>query len=201
MATVACILRSGGDYNARHVQWLAKQVPGLVCVADQHIPGVKTVPMPNKWPGWWSKMNLWDPLCIQDDIFFIDLDTVVVGDVQELIGAANGNTTMLSDFYWPEKAASGLMYISHKDKLAVYEEWYKDTKKHMQAPRSRGVIGDQGFLGKVLTNVQRWQDVAPGKVVSYKVHCKKGFPKDASVVCFHGKPRPWDSRQPWVPKL
>ncbi|MHC4270459.1 MAG: hypothetical protein ACYSTS_18650, partial [Planctomycetota bacterium] len=30
------------------------------------------------------------------------------------------------------------------------------------------------------------------KIVSFKHHCKNGAPKDAEIVCFHGKPRPKD---------
>jgi len=28
--------------------------------------------------------------------------------------------------------------------------------------------------------------------VSYKVHCRAGVPAGARVVCFHGRPKPWD---------
>jgi len=51
--------------------------------------------------------------------------------------------------------------------------------------------GDQGFLNSVL-KPELWQKVLPGKVVSYKVDCQNAIPDEASVVCFHGKPRPWD---------
>ena len=46
-----------------------------------------------------------------------------------------------------------------------------------------------------------WQLVQPligaaarwgANVVSWKVHCKAGIPQGADVVCFHGRPRPWE---------
>lgn len=195
-----CVLRSGGEYGPEHVQWLAKMVPGLECISDVDVPGVPCIPLRHDWPGWWSKLELFRH-DIPGDLSYIDLDTVVLGDIAPIIAAANGKTTMLSDFYWPEKPASGLMYIAQQDKAQVWGEWMRDPAGHMNAPVSRGVIGDQGYLGKILPGVQRWQDVAPGSVVSYKAHCKQGVPDSATVVCFHGKPRPWDCGEEWVPEL
>lgn len=197
--TRVCVLRSGGEYKPAHVQWLARQVPGLTCLSDVDVPGVTTMPLRHDWPGWWSKLELFRP-DIEGDLFYIDLDTVITGDLAPLIDAANGKTTMLSDFYWPEKPASGLMYIAQADKARVWEAWMASPEQHMRRPVGRGTIGDQGFLGSVLTP-QRWQDVAPGRVVSFKVHCKQQLPSKARVVCFHGQPRPWAAKANWIPKL
>lgn len=198
MGTV-CVLRSGGEYKPAHVQWLARQVPGLACLSDVDVPGVPTIPLRHGWPGWWSKLELFRP-DIGGDLFYIDLDTVITGDLAPLIEAANGKTTMLSDFYWPKQPASGLMYIAQADRAAVWEAWMRRPQTHMGKRGGRGTVGDQGFLGSVL-NPQRWQDVAPGRVVSFKVHCKQQLPSKARVVCFHGQPRPWNVRANWIPKL
>lgn len=197
--TRLCVLRSGGDYRPEHVQWLAKQVPGLTCLSDVPIEGVPTIPLPYDWPGWWAKMCLFSPSLIDGDIFYIDLDTVVLGGVEELEEAAQGKTTMLSDFYWPDKAASGMMYIAEPDKFKVWTEWMRCPDEHMARKPTRGAIGDQAVIGACLPDVQRWQDVAPGAIVSYKVHCKPGVPDGAKIVCFHGKPRPFGLDEEWVP--
>lgn len=197
--TKLCVLRSGGEYKPEHVQWLAKQVPGLTCLSDVPVAGVPTITLPYDWPAWWSKLCMFSPSLIEGDIFYIDLDTVVLDEVDSLIEASQGKTTMLSDFYWPDKPASGLMYIAERDKSKVWAEWMRNPEEHMAWRGGRGTIGDQGFLGKVLPDVQRWQDVAPGAIVSYKVHCKQGVPDGTKAVCFHGKPRPWDCGESWVP--
>lgn len=199
MVSRVCVLKSGGEYRPEHVQWLASQVPGLTCLSDVPVDGVPTIVLPYGWPSWWSKMCMFSPSLISDDIFYIDLDTVVTGDIDSLIKSCGGKTTMLSDFYWPDNPASGLMYIAHADKGKVWAEWMRDPNGHMQCKGGRGTIGDQGFLGRVLPDVQRWQDVAPGDIVSYKAHCKGGVPDGAKVVCFHGKPRPWGCGERWVP--
>lgn len=195
--TRVCVLRSGGEYNADHVRWLASQVPGLVCLSDVDVAGVPTIPLQHDWPGWWSKLELFSNV-IDGDLFYIDLDTVVLGDLGEF--EAVGQTTMLSDFYWPERPASGLMYIAERDKAAVWSRWLESPDKHMARKPGRGDIGDQGFLAQVLEPA-RWQDLLPGRVVSYKAHCRQQVPAGADIVCFHGKPRPWGVNLPWVPKL
>ncbi|MCH4563351.1 hypothetical protein MKP05_09435 [Halomonas sp. EGI 63088] len=211
MVRRVCVLRSGGDYGPEHVQWLAGRVDllqwlvgksgVLQCLSDVPVRGVPTLPLAHGWPGWWSKLELFRP-DIGGDLLYMDLDTVVLGDLQQLIDAAGGRTTMLSDFYWPERPASGLMYIAERDKARVWEAWRRDPAGHMRRRGGRGTLGDQGFLGRVLGDgVQRWQDVAPGQVVSYKAHCRQGVPPGARVCCFHGQPRPWDVRAEWVPEL
>ena len=71
---------------------------------------------------------------------------------------------------------------------------------------AKGDLGRKPDFGdQLLFNIQfghdgldRWQDLYPGQVVSYKVHCKDGLPKDARLVKFHGKPRIHDCNDPWV---
>ena len=193
--TRVCVLRSGGEYKPKHVQWLARQVPGLVCLSDVDVPGVPVVPMQHDFPGWWSKIELFSN-AIPGDLLYFDLDTVVLGNIEAL--EAVGQTTMLSDFYRLNQPASGLMYIAQQDKQAVWNAWIKNPEAHMNRCRTTQHWGDQGFLRDVLP-CKRWQDLMPGAIVSFKVHCKSGVPAGAQVVCFHGQPRPWASNQSWVP--
>lgn len=197
MVLKVCVLKAGKEYKPEHAQWLAAQIPGLICISDVPVPDVETVPMPHNYPGWWSKMNLFDPALLQDDLLYFDLDTVVLSNTDLLMAQ---HSTMLSDFYKPHMPASGLMFIKHADKNCVWHEWIKAPAKHMQRCVTREHWGDQGFLRDVFA-VRRWQDTHPGLVYSYKVHCQKGVPDGAVVVCFHGNPRPWVAGKPWIPKL
>lgn len=189
------VLRSGGEFTEAHAEWLARQVPELWCLTDLQ-PDMPRVILDFHWPGWFSKMELFDP-ALAGDLLYLDLDTVVLGDLDELIEATGGQTTLLSDFYSPEFAASGFMYIAERDKQKVWGHWLAGPEVHMQRARTRECWGDQGIISEALGPVQRWQDVAPGKVASYKTGARTG----ASVVCFHGNPRPWDSGAGWVPAL
>ena len=190
------VLRSGGEYAPAHVQWLARQIPGLVCLSDVDVDGVPTVKLRRDFPKWWAKMNLFSDSIVGDVLFF-DLDTVVMGDINVL---NVGKTTTLRDFYRPHLLGSGLMYIAQEDKKAIWDEFIRCPELHMAKHSRFPLVGDQGFLNGRL-DAQRWQDVLPGAVVSYKVHCKQAVPEGAKVVCFHGKPRPWSVREKWIPIL
>lgn len=187
MVVNVCVLRSGGDYGPEHVRWLAKQVPDLVCLSDVWVDNVETVRMRYGFPGWWSKLELFSD-AFNDDLMYFDLDTVVL-DVPKA-----DRTTVLRDFYYPETMGSGLMYIAQKDKARVWDAFMERPSLHM---RRCCIGGDQQFLQDHIGGAQKWQDVA--RVYSYKAHCQDGLPMDAQVVCFHGRPRPWQVREPWIP--
>ena len=188
---IACVLRSGGDFGPEHVQWLARQVPGLVCLSDVPVPGVDWRPLQHDWPGWWAKMEMFGP-ALEGDVLMIDLDTVVLR-----LPEAPGETTVLQDFTEPSVMGSGFMYVTAADRARVWDAWLADPAKHMRDNRRWPKWGDQGFLQEHIGGAAKWG----ASVRSYKVHCRGGLPEGADVVCFHGKPRPWDARAAWVPPL
>lgn len=186
---VACVLRSGGDFRPEHVQWLAKQVPGLVCLSDVSVPGVETISLAYDWPGWFAKMEMFGP-SLEGDVLMADLDTVVLG-----MPAVPRETTVLRDFTRPGLMGSGFMFVTEADRKRVWDSWIADPAGHMKAHRR---LGDQGFMQDIIGDCAKWGD----EVCSYKEHVRgKGVPEGAKVVCFHGKPRPWDVREAWIPKL
>lgn len=192
MTTLLCVLRAGGDFRPWHVQWLAAQVPGLVCLSDQAVPGVPTVALRTRWPGWWAKMEAFDTKLIAGDVLLMDLDTVVLR-MPEL----PAQTTVLPDFYRPDLMGSGFMFLAERDRARCWEVFSRDPARHMRECTTRFRWGDQGFLQPLLGGAARWGD----EVRSYKVHCRSGVPPGTKVVCFHGKPRPWDVHTAWVPPL
>lgn len=194
VTTVASVLRSGGEYFPEHVLALrdgvARHLPAarFVCLSDVPVPGVETKPLLFGWPGWWSKIELFSPGTFSGRVLYVDLDSVVVGDLSDLAGYA-GPFAMLSDFYHPSRPASGVMAweAGCDEALAVWRAFKANPAAGM---RAKG--GDQGFVRQVLgDDVARLTDVSPAQIVSYKVHCKGGVPNGARLVCAHGKPKPW----------
>jgi hypothetical protein len=185
--TPVTVLKSGGEYTPEHVQRLASMVPGLVCLSDVDVPGVTCVPIKKHWPKWWSKIELFGD-AFDHDILHIDLDTTIIGDIGPFLKA--GKTTLLKDFYHKGVFASGLMYIHQDDKKKVFDAFCADTKKIMENHKEPPLLGDQGFLTTML-KPQSWQDILPGKVVSYRV-CRDSIPDGASIICYYGKDRPWN---------
>jgi hypothetical protein len=178
-----CVLRSGGDYKPEHVQRLATMVPDLVCLSDVPVDGVPCIPLLHDWPGWWAKLELCRP-DIDGDVFYLDLDTTVYR-----MPRMPDRDTCLTDFGDGAVIGSGLLYLTEQTRQAMWATFTQDPQFHMLS-HQKWPAGDQGFMLPFLRDAQRWQRIA--KVYSYKIHCKKGVPHDAEIVCFHGKPRPWD---------
>jgi hypothetical protein len=201
---VFCVLRSGGDFNSDDVASLGSQVnrhlsQPLYCLTDTDLKvgGVISIPLHYNWAGWWSKMELWRPdIC--GDIFYLDLDTVLVKDCRDLL--ETGSTSfMLDDFYSPKRPASGLMYIAEEDRAEVWDMWIQDPEGYIKTFR-----GDQDFLAYIPfgKNARRWQRDFLGQVISFKADMRafklKLPPPETKVVCFHGHPRPARVHEEWI---
>lgn len=192
VAQPVCVLRVGKGFGPQHAQWLARQVPGIVCLSDVDVPGVDTVPLRTKWPGWWAKMEAFDTTLIGGDVLLMDLDTVVFQLPQ-----MPSTTTVLNDFYRPRLMGSGFMFLKREDRKRCFDKFRANPKVHMTTCVTRDRHGDQGFLNPLIGGSARWGD----EVRSYKVHCRFGVPHGTKVVAFHGTPRPWDAGVEWVPAL
>jgi len=190
--TVACVLRSGGDYGPEYVRRLRagvkRHLPGAgwVCVSD--VPEVATHALWHGWPGWWSKIELFTPGLLTGPTLYLDLDTVVCADLADVAAAVPADGfTMLQDFTKPDSYGSGVMAWGG-DWSRLYYAFAADPQGHMARCRTGARWGDQGFIRDHLGRVPAtWQAQVPGQIVSYKVH---GRTPDARLVCFHGKPRP-----------
>lgn len=196
---VATVLKTGGEYDASHVERLRAQVTGaeFVCLSDDSTVSER-IPLIHGWPGWWSKIELFRPGLFDQPVVYLDLDTEVIGSVERL---QRGDFTILSDFYRPHLPASGVMAWTGDAPHAVYEAFSADPQRWMGRYRSTMNWGDQAFIRDHcgLSDIPRFGP----EVCSYKVHCKpnQAPPADACVVAFHGKPRPWECGEEWAQAL
>ncbi len=196
-ARVAMVLRAGGkhSYNSGHVDRLLRQVeqhlPGYehIVLSDAHIPCVNYQPLISDWPGWWAKMELMRP-DIEGDLFYLDLDTTVVGDltpmakVGVLAGISHRGDTR-------KKMCSGVMYLPERYRRRLWERWMAFGPANVIA----NFRGDQDFLyAQWPTRWQRFEKLVPGCAVSFKYHVKPAgkVPEGARLVYYHGHPKAWD---------
>ena len=58
MAIIATVLKSGGEFQPKHVSAIADSVGQVVCFTDMTVDDsrVTTIPLIHGWKGWWSKM-------------------------------------------------------------------------------------------------------------------------------------------------
>lgn len=196
--TVACVLRASATYTPEYVHRLRDGVLKhtacrFVCLSDVDVD-CERIPLVTNWPGWLAKIELFRPGLFGGPVVYLDLDTVVRGDVSFLARPKPG-FTMLSDFYKPEIPASGVMSW-----FGDYSRIYRHFSDGL-VPEYRGLVpnrGDCGWIVKKAGPIDRIPD--DGRVISYKAHVRKGgskhakgdgtIPAKAKVICFHGNPRP-----------
>lgn len=211
MITIACVLKTGGDYDVDYVRRLQVGVAAhlsvpyrFVCLSDVDVP-CERIPLVHSWPGWWAKMELFK---LRGPVLYLDLDTVIVGSLDQLanhISTLQGSLIMLRGFYKQDRC-SGLLGWNG-DVSKVFDDFYESyakTATFKQRPNATYMIagrqqfrGDQEWLREYLKgagsslSVTMAQDIMPG-IYSYKVHVQRTekLPQDAKIICFHGRPRP-----------
>jgi hypothetical protein len=212
---IACVLKTGrweikqhnrvSEYGPQHVQWLKRQcdkhAPGVrfVCLTDAGmIDGVETIPLLYNWPGWWSKMELFDHDFGR--VLYMDLDTVIVGPLNKMLEHSH-QFTACRDFGKSSGLNSSVMAWRGK-RTDLFEPFAQRPQYWMDECFSKKCWGDQGFILKHLDQWDAWQDVFPGAVGSYKLTFNRERPPaSARVVCFHGKPKPDSVSHDWVPRV
>jgi hypothetical protein len=209
MLTVACVLKSGGDYDWSYVAKLRRglelhlTIPyTFICYTD--VPREKTDQkftrtdidfhirkLESLLKGCWAKLEVFRSV---GEVFYLDLDTVIVKNINNIIqynrnlsGLDGQSLAMLSAFKKDEMWASGLMYWNGdfnwvKDGITseIVEKYGHWDQRYIK----------QTLLGKGMSIRNIWGS----EIKSYKWDCMEdGIPDDAKIVCFHGKPRPKDT--------
>jgi len=203
--TVVLVYKIGGDFSFKDVDLLATRLQDnysgrlrVICMTDFIEPckfsHIEFIPLTNDYLGWWSKLELFKPEMEQYRPFlYIDLDTAIVGNIDSVFPVDKIDSFIaLEDFYRKGMLASGMMWIPAKNEK-VKTIWDK---------RSTKFRGDQDYIGSVVKADYFWQNITD-KVSSFK---PKGLgwltelPKQISIVCFHGKPRPREASKSvkWV---
>lgn len=208
MLTVACVLRSGGIYDASWVGKLARAVARnihqayrFVCLSDVKVD-CERIPLPEGWPGWWSKLCLFKPGLLPTPALYMDLDTVVTGPLDAV--AALPHKFAMIDLRTPDQTGrgqSGVMWLREPPPI-VYERFAENPEHFMRYHEKRAngtYVGDQAFVNDTLgPGLEKITRDLPGFVRSYKLHCRNGLPAGTSIVAFHGSPRPGEVADPWV---
>jgi hypothetical protein len=203
-----CCIRAGERFSPAYVVHLKDMVarnldagfPGrFVCFTDrpQELPEtIETAPLPAELPGWWSKLALFRKGLFPDGdrIVFFDLDTLITGPIDRLM-TYDGDFGILADFYRPQGLQSSVMAWRASLHSEIWES-FEAAGCPMEDPG-----GDQAWIEHCqIKNRDRLQVAFPDMFVSYKKSSGL-LPDKASVVIFHGLPRPHEVTEGWVPKV
>ena len=69
--------------------------------------------------------------------------------------------------------------------LEIRDEFLNDPKLVMN-----NFHGDQEFISSIIHKIDTWQEIALGRIKSYKADNLLDGPQGASIVVFHGEPKP-----------
>lgn len=199
MLTVACVLKAGPEYTADHVAALQRGVAKhlsaphrFVCLTDVEVP-CEAIPLQHRWPGWWSKIELFASGTFSGPVLYFDLDTIITGPLIDIAQAHR--FAMLENFWRTDRVGSGMMAWDC-DLSQIYHRFAAGAEKYIREYTTPDKWGDQAFiLAHSPVAPSRLQTMHPGMIVSWKRHCVpiNGVPASAGVVCFHGQPRPWNT--------
>lgn len=207
---IFCCVKAGTLYTAEYVNILldtiTRNLPDgyrlrFFCLTDSALgldPRIEVLSLPKDLTTWWGKLYLFKaglfPIGVR--IHFFDLDTIVVGKLDEIV-KYQGPFGILRDFYRGGKTLGpAIMLWESGTYHHIWDEW-------VAAGKPKTGHGDQWWLeqldqGRGPGGVEFLQDLFPGDFCSYKVDCKPYPPVGTKVVCFHGDPRPHECDQDWV---
>ena len=209
MLTVLSVLTSGGIYDASWVRKLRDAVARslavphrFACLSDQHGVECERIPLLHRWPGWWSKLEAFRPGVITGPTLYLDLDTVLVGSIDALVGIPC-EFAMMRNFHRPEMPGSSVMWFAQEPPAEVYAIFAERPDYHIahhNEHRAGPYLGDQAFIWEALRREVDFIDdhIPAGLVRSYKKHCRAGLPAGTAVVAFGGPFKPSNVADPWV---
>ena len=179
---------------------LAKRYQFL-CLTDREIPGVDCVRPLLGFPGWYSKLELFE-LETGPAIYF-DLDVVIVGPIEPLL-CVDGIKIPKN---WAQSGHGGCQssVMAWKGDYAMLARLFKPELLTPPTSGNFGLYGplklwgDQEYITEMLGEPGGIVVEEMNGVFSYKYHCQNGLPPTAKVVCFHGSPKPHEVSAEWIP--
>jgi len=141
---------------------------------------------------------------LSGSVLCFDLDVVIVGTLLPLVNKVHKMSSKLiltcQGAYRRSQERIGGSIIGFKpDPILTELLWMPVLERGEEiGDATRG--SERRFYRKTLTRQQvgLWELNSRGVVLSYKVDCKRGLPQGASVVRFHGSPRPHEVGDDWV---
>lgn len=202
--TFVCV--NWGDYCGRGEDYVNKLYDGVynnlpegtpfrfVCFSDverSNNRGISYRRLPENLKGWWNKLYLFKDGLFSDGerVIYLDLDTIITNSLGNIINY-DGQFAILRDFM-QDRLAPGVMMWRGGFGKGIWDSY------ELAGFPIDLALGDLSWINKYFEEnslkADIIQDLFPDSFVSYKIHAQNGIPKKASVVCFHGLPRPHEA--------
>lgn len=133
-------------------------------------------------------------------VLCLDLDVIIVGDMDPIM-KYRGRFCARSKFKPGEthKLDGDVMSFraGQETSMLFFDPFIANVEKAVAMTQGR----ERYWVRHVADRfAERWENVAPGSVLSYKRHLRgrKSLPKGAAIVSCHGTPRPHQINEPWI---
>lgn len=130
-------------------------------------------------------------------VLCMDLDVVITGKMDKLLDYQGLFCTRKS-FHEAGQLDGDIMsfYAGSETEDLFWKPLVENPKKVEETTQGRERFWIRERVGYI---ADTWDELLPGKIVSYKLHVKRyGLPKSASIVSFHGYPRPHQVNEAWI---
>lgn len=210
MKTVAAVWQGEAfpkEYPEKLRRGVLRHTPGaedirflLLTDRDEELEGWETRNIDGKrHPGWWGKMRLLDPFLRGPwKTVFLDLDTVVNGDINPLFELET-DFAICKNFH-PRNVCrygSAVMVFGGGFGQKEYDKFAASRKTWMQ---KAGPHGDQRVFEWLIPKATILQEWMPSSFFLHKAHFNQHKPKETLLI-FAGSHKPHNSPHKWVSEL
>jgi hypothetical protein len=199
--TIVLVLYNGKDFGFRDVELIARHInnkwksairPRIICLWDKasieyDLGNIEIIPLHTSpgVVGTWSRIKLYAPSMEKYKPFlYVDLDTAVINSLENIFDLVKDESEFitLEDFWQKGQVATGLVWFPKdcENTKKVYESFTSPTGSRMDT-----------LIRKAIGTTKYWQQLTK-TIYDFKPKSKvllNKIPKDADLVCFHGKPR------------
>ena len=200
--TIACV-RTGTRYGPEYVRILADMVARylhtpyrFVCLTDKpdDLPDIECMTI-DDLGGWWSKLELFRPGRFTGRVCYFDLDVAIVGPLAEIVEKDG----IIRDWNLPMFNSSVMCWMAGERELVPFGAAATGAhKRFVERLAPAYPYGDQQAITKWFPD---WPTFPPEWCVSYRASAVHTVPDKASVVVFHGLPKPSQITDGWVPEV
>ena len=185
MIKIITVLKTGGEYNEKHVLAIKSQIEKYVnapfeflCLSDIKSKNFKTVKLESDLTGWFTKLELFK---ITGPCLYVDLDTIFCSNIDRLINDLSSQQTSdiitMNDPYHMGNLNSSMMFW-RDDVSSIYSTFISDTKYIdqnyiMKLDTRPQKFGDQNIIQCIVKELHMPWSFFPGigdSIVSFKVN-------------------------------
>lgn len=224
----ACVIHGTGydwQYVERLYNMLSRNLPQgirfhVYTEHDRSVPPHMVKHILDDWGiggpkrSWWYKMQLFDARHHVGNLLYFDLDTMIVNDLRWITELSTEHFWTIRDFRYLQHPCSSMNSSMMWWNVSKFAHVWHDFCREPRDLIIRRYHGDQDYLNVAITHQYkrfwddqhfqswRWQCQEGGYDFPRRRHRAPGAPAQvdpaASVIVFHGQPKPHQIRDPIV---